>query len=280
MQFVVEPEIFERFPGMRLAVVVAHGLDNAVEDPRISAAWWEAWTEAGREGAVHGNAQSHPRVKPWRERLRALGVSPKEFPSSIEAVLRRALKGGEPFSINPLVDFYNAVSLRHTVPAGGFDLKEIRGPLELRRTRGGDTFLAMDAENVLAVPPGDLRHLQTFRLMRGGLRAGGVVELPGGGTVLGVFDDPALEIADAELPDVILLDVMMPGEDGYHLCRYLRQSPLTQHVPIMIMTAHAEDIYQRISRDVGASQHITKPFHPLDLAEKVKALLNAKKIEN
>ena len=82
------------------------------------------------------------------------------------------------------------------------------------------------------------------------------------------------------VPDLILLDVMMPGEDGYHLCRYLRQNPLTQHIPIMIMTAHAEDIYQRISRDVGASQHITKPFHPLDLAEKVKALLNAKKIEN
>jgi CheY-like chemotaxis protein len=82
------------------------------------------------------------------------------------------------------------------------------------------------------------------------------------------------------VPDLILLDVMMPGEDGFRLCRYLRQSPLTQHIPIMIMTAHAEDIYQRISRDVGASQHITKPFHPLDLAEKVKALLDTKKIEN
>ena len=82
------------------------------------------------------------------------------------------------------------------------------------------------------------------------------------------------------IPDLILLDVMMPGEDGYHLCRYLRQHPLTRSVPIMIMTAHAEDIYQRISKDVGASVHITKPFHPLDLAEKVKALLNMKEIKN
>ncbi len=82
------------------------------------------------------------------------------------------------------------------------------------------------------------------------------------------------------IPDLILLDVMMPGEDGYHLCRDLRQNPLTQHIPIMIMTAHAEDIYQRLSQDVGASQHITKPFHPLALAEKVKALLSIEKIEN
>ena len=88
------------------------------------------------------------------------------------------------------------------------------------------------------------------------------------------------EVLLQRVPDLILLDVMMPGEDGYHLCRYLRQNPLTQNVPIMIMTAHSEDIYQRISKDVGASQHITKPFHPLDLTEKVKALLNVKKIEN
>ncbi len=80
------------------------------------------------------------------------------------------------------------------------------------------------------------------------------------------------------LPDLILLDVMIPGEDGYHLCRSLRSDPLTQHIPIMIMTAHTEDIYQRISQDVGASQHITKPFHPLDLAEKVKALLGIKEM--
>ncbi len=82
------------------------------------------------------------------------------------------------------------------------------------------------------------------------------------------------------IPDLILLDVMMPGEDGFRLCRYLRQNALTRHVPIMIMTAHSEDIYQHISKDVGASEHITKPFHPLELVEKVKALLSEEKIEN
>jgi len=86
------------------------------------------------------------------------------------------------------------------------------------------------------------------------------------------------QLLQQRVPDLILLDVMMPGEDGYRLCRYLRRDPLTQHIPIVIMTAHAEDIYQQISRDVGASQHITKPFHPLDLVEKVKALLRMKEV--
>jgi CheY-like chemotaxis protein len=77
----------------------------------------------------------------------------------------------------------------------------------------------------------------------------------------------------ADLPDLIILDVMMPGVDGYHICSELRQDQRTSHIPIIVMTAHAEDIYQRISQDLGAAQHITKPFHPLELAEKVVTLL-------
>jgi CheY-like chemotaxis protein len=78
---------------------------------------------------------------------------------------------------------------------------------------------------------------------------------------------------DTVLPDLIILDVMMPGEDGYQICRHLRGQRRTQHIPIIIITAHAEDIYERISQDLGAAHHITKPFHPLELAERVKALL-------
>lgn len=79
-------------------------------------------------------------------------------------------------------------------------------------------------------------------------------------------------LLDAHLPDLVLLDVMMPGQDGYQLFDRLRNDPQTRHVPVIIMTAHSEDIYARISHDLGAN-HITKPFHPLDLVEKVKALL-------
>ena len=76
-----------------------------------------------------------------------------------------------------------------------------------------------------------------------------------------------------ELPDLIILDVMMPGEDGFHICSSLRTDAYTSHIPVMIITAHAEDIYQRISVDLGAASHMTKPFHPLELAERVKQLL-------
>ena len=76
-----------------------------------------------------------------------------------------------------------------------------------------------------------------------------------------------------QIPDLIILDVMMPGEDGYRIFSSLRSNPPTRHVPVVIMTAHTEDIYERISVDLGAAEHITKPFHPFELVERVKALL-------
>jgi CheY-like chemotaxis protein len=75
------------------------------------------------------------------------------------------------------------------------------------------------------------------------------------------------------LPDLIILDIMMPGIDGYRLCAELRSDSQTRAIPIIMMTAHAEGIYQRISEDLGVEEHMTKPFHPLELAEKVVALL-------
>ena len=76
-----------------------------------------------------------------------------------------------------------------------------------------------------------------------------------------------------QVPDLIILDVMMPGQNGYEIFSALRSDLRTQQVPVIIMTAHAENIYERISVDLGAADHITKPFHPLDLVEKIRTLL-------
>jgi DNA-binding response OmpR family regulator len=76
-----------------------------------------------------------------------------------------------------------------------------------------------------------------------------------------------------QLPDLVILDIMMPGEDGYQIFRSLRSAQRTSSIPVIIMTAHAEDIYERISVDLGAAEHMTKPFHPFELVERVKALL-------
>lgn len=157
--FTVEPAVFERIPNLRIAVAVAASgvLNNAAPHPAVEALWREAWREAAG-ASVYGNAQSHPRVKPWRDAFQRMGVSGKQFPSSVEALLRRALKGGAPFTINPLVDFYNAISLRHLVPAGAFDLDDLHDTLALRLSQPGDTFQALDDAAPFEVPAGEVSY--------------------------------------------------------------------------------------------------------------------------
>ncbi|MGH2481006.1 MAG: response regulator transcription factor [Ktedonobacteraceae bacterium] len=107
----------------------------------------------------------------------------------------------------------------------------------------------------------EIREIITFALTRNGFDVAGA----GNGAQL-------QDLLAASVPDLILLDVMMPGQDGYRIFYNLRNDPSTRHVPVIIMTAHAEDIYARISFDLGA-EHVTKPFHPLELVEKVKRML-------
>ncbi|MBA2366725.1 MAG: hypothetical protein H0V77_09790 [Actinobacteria bacterium] len=159
MRFSVAPVVFESFPGLRLVVALAEEIDNHSPKPDLLQLWRHTWEEAGRWKGTGVNAQSHPRVRPWRDAMGAIGVSGQKFPSSVEAILRRAMKGGEPFSINPLVDYYNLVSLRHVVPAGGFDLEKLDDKLELRLTRRGDMFLALDESEPLAVADGEVAYV-------------------------------------------------------------------------------------------------------------------------
>ena len=80
----------------------------------------------------------------------------------------------------------------------------------------------------------------------------------------------ALEIYDKEHPDLILLDVMMPGYDGWTVCREIRrESP----VPRMVLTAEGEENEQLLDEDLGGVEYLPKPFSPKILVAKIKALL-------
>lgn len=79
-----------------------------------------------------------------------------------------------------------------------------------------------------------------------------------------------IEIARTTAPDVILVDVMMPGMDGYEACRRLKADPATAHVPIVLLTAR-RDLNQRRLVETGAAGVVFKPFQPEDLAHQVRA---------
>jgi CheY-like chemotaxis protein len=70
----------------------------------------------------------------------------------------------------------------------------------------------------------------------------------------------AIEIAKRELPDVVLLDVMMPGKSGWEVARALKQDPVTQHVKIVMVSAIGEKTNEITAPIYGADAHVDKPF--------------------
>ena len=158
MRFIIAPEIFTSFPGLRIVTAVALGLKPASSGLKTDAFLDAAWQSAGRAVAMHENAQSHPNIKPWGERMKAVGAPRKHFPCSVEALARRAGKGGSPVRVSPLVDFYNAISLKYLVPAGGFDLNALKHDLLLRFSRAGDTFTALDSDETVDIPVGEVSY--------------------------------------------------------------------------------------------------------------------------
>jgi DNA-binding response OmpR family regulator len=104
-------------------------------------------------------------------------------------------------------------------------------------------------------------------LCRVNLQAAGmdVVEASDGAT--------GLELARTSNPDVILLDVMMPGLDGWKVAEELLDDPATDAIPIIFLTARAELRDRARGIDLGGVDYVTKPFNPLELAPLVRELL-------
>src|SRR5215831_7854557 len=88
--------------------------------------------------------------------------------------------------------------------------------------------------------------------------------------------EEALEAIEGQLPDLVLLDVRMPGIDGFEVCRRFRASPATSFLPIVMVTAHASE--ERIKAiEAGADDFLPKPFDQAELLARVRSLLRIKR---
>lgn len=89
--------------------------------------------------------------------------------------------------------------------------------------------------------------------------------------VISAYDGiSALDLADTEQPDLVLLDIMMPMMSGYEVCEQLKANPQTHHIPVLCFSsAHSPDARNR-SRAVGAAGLLLKPFSPAELVAQIK----------
>ena len=108
----------------------------------------------------------------------------------------------------------------------------------------------------------DVRELVVYRMRRSGYV---VLEASNG--------EEALQTALAELPDLIVANVMMPRLNGYELTRQLREHEQTRAIPVILLTAKTQEADVSQGFDAGADDYLTKPFSPDELVARVRAVL-------
>ncbi len=84
----------------------------------------------------------------------------------------------------------------------------------------------------------------------------------------------AVEVAEAERPDLVILDVRMPRMSGYEACRRLKENPQTASLPVVFLSAKGQDSEIQQGLESGAEEYILKPFAPDELIQQVRNILN------
>ncbi len=88
--------------------------------------------------------------------------------------------------------------------------------------------------------------------------------------------EDGIEIAEKEHPDIVILDLMLPGIDGFDVCRHLKKNTATRDITIIMLTARSEDPDVVTGLEIGADDYITKPFSPRILIARINATLRRK----
>lgn len=146
MKFTIHNDLLKKYPSTHVGLIFIKNCDNKVESPEIPFVLRES--EKNLRNRLDGSELlSLPEIKLWRETYKSFGAK-KGRRVSIEAMAKRVAKGDELPSISPLVDLYNAVSLRYVFPCGGEDLDKVEGDVVLGFANGTETFFKIgSAEN-------------------------------------------------------------------------------------------------------------------------------------
>lgn len=143
MQLIIQKEIWEKFPDFIAGVVMIKGADNSRENQATADLLRLAEHNLKEQFAAYEPFSQHPQISAWRIAYRAFGADPHQYRCSIEALVRRVLKGDQLPSINTLVDLYNYISLKYVLPAGGEDTDKIKGDLVLALACGTEEFVRL-----------------------------------------------------------------------------------------------------------------------------------------
>lgn len=154
MKLTVAKSIFKKYD-LYLGVVVAKNIDNSKpKDFFIENIQTEQ--QEIRKKLKNKKLSEIPQIKNWRKAYSSFGAKPKKYKSSIEALYSRILDGESLPAINPLVNIYNYVSIKATLPVGGDNLDKIKGDIKLTFAQGDEKFTALGETEIRPPKPGEV----------------------------------------------------------------------------------------------------------------------------
>ncbi|MFF5250919.1 B3/4 domain-containing protein [Streptomyces leeuwenhoekii] len=154
--FRISPAVADAFPGTLIALVTATGLRGREPWPATTAAL-EDLEQQLADGSWRPADEADPRIEAWHTAYRSFGTNPRRVRPSVDALGRRMAKKGSLPRINPAVDSYNAVSVRHGLPAGAFDLDHVTGDVDIRYADGTEEFTPLGEPGTVENPePGEI----------------------------------------------------------------------------------------------------------------------------
>jgi len=155
MKFTIDNKIFEKYPDLNIGIVIARGIDNT----EASSEMIELLRNEEKRIKQEFNSEilsDQPKIKIWRETYSSFGAKPKKYRCSVENLYRMILEGIELKHINKIVDIYNYISIRHTVPVGGDDVDKVEGDIRLKIANGTEPFIELNSEETKTPKPGEV----------------------------------------------------------------------------------------------------------------------------
>lgn len=143
MELKIQKEIFEIFPDFIAGIISIKGCNNQGVSPEIVELLRTAEKSQIEKFVGLESFSQHPQILAWRACYRKFGSDPHQYRCSVEAIIRRVLKGDQLPNINKLVDLYNYISLKYVLPAGGENIDKIAGDLFLGFADGDEQFIRL-----------------------------------------------------------------------------------------------------------------------------------------
>ncbi|WP_064456979.1 B3/B4 domain-containing protein [Streptomyces hygroscopicus] len=149
--FRIAPAVADAFPDTLIALVTATGIRGHEPWPHTATALTELERQLA-DGTWQPADETDPRIEAWHTAYRSFGTNPRRVRPSVDALGRRLAKKGTLPRINPAVDSYNAVSVRHGLPAGAFDLDRVTGDVDIRYADGTEPFTPLGEPDTVEHP--------------------------------------------------------------------------------------------------------------------------------